>query len=122
MRISEYQELCEKTEPSSLIYADTSVRLDISTTRLLHHTIGICTEAGELQDALKKYLYYNQILDEDNLIEELGDLMWYICGMCNTLGVSLEEVMQRNHDKLSKRYPDGFSVSRARNRADKLPE
>ena len=38
---------------------------------------------------------------------ELGDVMWYVAQACMALDISLEEVMDRNIDKLSKRYPAG---------------
>jgi NTP pyrophosphatase (non-canonical NTP hydrolase) len=80
---------------------------DKKTARLLHGVLGCGTEAGELQDALKKHIYYGKPLDEGNLVEELGDLLWYVALLCNVLGVSLGEVKQKNIEKLLKRYPGG---------------
>lgn len=76
--------------------------------RLLHAAIGMCTEAGEFQDALKKFVFYNAERDGYNLIEELGDMMWYIAVACDALDVTLQSVMQKNIDKLRKRYPEKF--------------
>jgi NTP pyrophosphatase (non-canonical NTP hydrolase) len=84
--------------------------------RLLHSALGICTEAGEFTDVIKKHIYYGQGLDRVNLIEELGDIMWYIAVAADTLDVSLEEVMLRNNKKLASRYKHGFSENDAVNR------
>lgn len=78
--------------------------------RLLHAIMGIVTEAGELTDALKKHLFYGKELDRINILEELGDLMYYFSLAVNTIGSSLEEVMRTNHDKLAARYKSGFTV------------
>ena len=57
-------------------------------------------------------------LDRDALVKELGDCLWYIGAFATVLDVSLEEIAQRNIDKLRKRYPDGFDPDRSRNRTE----
>jgi len=84
--------------------------------RPLHAAIGICTEAGELQDAFKKHIFYGRALDETNIKEELGDLLWYIALLCNWLECSFEEVQEMVIAKLRKRYPDKFTTYDALNR------
>lgn len=84
--------------------------------RLLHAAIGLCTESGEIQDQIKKHLFYGKPLDKVNMIEELGDIMWYVGVACATLDVSLEEVMQKNHEKLKARYGSKFTEAAALNR------
>ena len=83
---------------------------------LLHATIGISTEAGELLDAVKKHLFYGKPLDVVNLQEELGDLYWYMSVLCEWLGCTHEELMERNIDKLKVRYPEKFTSEAATNR------
>lgn len=87
---------------------------------LLHATLGISGEAGELLDAVKKTFIYNKPLDKENAKEELGDLLWYISLACRTLDVSFEEIMQMNIDKLTKRYPEKYTDIDAIARADKI--
>lgn len=87
---------------------------------LLHATLGISGEAGELLDAVKKSFIYNKPLDVVNAKEELGDIMWYIALACRTLNVSLEELMQMNIDKLTKRYPEKYTDAHASARLDKV--
>lgn len=86
---------------------------DTGTIRLLHSFVGLETETAELQDALKKHVFYGKPLDRVNLKEELGDLMWYIGVACDELGISLEEVMEKNINKLRKRYGDKFTEKAA---------
>src|SRR3569833_2559 len=75
----------------------------------LHAAVGISGEAGEIIDTVKKAWVYNQPLDKDNLIEEVGDIMYYIQALCNECGFSLTYCIDQNRDKLLKRYPNGYS-------------
>jgi NTP pyrophosphatase (non-canonical NTP hydrolase) len=84
--------------------------------RLLHAALGMVTEAGEFADVVKKYLFYGKEIDTINLMEELGDQLWYISIAMDVLGVSFEEIMQQNHNKLFNRYSKGFSEKEANNR------
>lgn len=87
----------------------------------IHMLMGICGEAGELIDAIKKSTIYNKPLDHENVIEELGDIEWYMEGLRASLGVSREEVLQYNVTKLFKRYPDlKYTDKAAQERADKV--
>lgn len=91
-----------------------------SDAHLMHMAIGICGEAGELIDAIKKQVIYRKSLDRENVIEELGDLEFYMEGMRQGLDVSREECIAANIAKLSKRYESlQYSDSAAQNRADK---
>lgn len=84
--------------------------------RLDHAVDGICTEAGELKDILKKRKYYDKPIDKVNAKEEIGDILWYVNLMCRVLGTSIEVELERNHAKLLARYPDKFSQDKALNR------
>lgn len=80
---------------------------------LLHGAIGLATEAGEMLDAVKRALFYGAELDRTNLIEELGDLEWYMAVLRDALGVSQEEVQRINIEKLRTRYPEKFTRGHA---------
>ena len=86
---------------------------------LLHMAVGVAGEAGELIDAIKKYVIYRKDLDRDNVIEELGDLEFFMEGLRQGLGITREETLEANIQKLGKRYQDGYSDKAAQNRADK---
>lgn len=91
---------------------------------LLHAAIGISGEAGELLDAIKKHVMYNKKLDLENVIEELGDLEFYLEAIRQVIHVTREELLEGNCDKLLNkdkgRYSTGtYSDTQAQQRADK---
>lgn len=94
-----------------------------SDAHLLHMTIGISGEAGELLDAIKKSVIYQKPLDRTNVIEELGDLEFYMEGLRQAINISREEVLITNMEKLSGvkgRYEQGqYSDEQAQARQDK---
>lgn len=87
---------------------------------LIHMAMGISGEAGELLDAVKKAVIYRQTLNRENVIEELGDLEFYMEGLRKALNITRAEVLEANMKKLSVRYPQlRYSDSAATERADK---
>ena len=86
---------------------------------LMHATLGIAGESGEIVDAVKKHVIYGKELDVVNMREEIGDIMWYIALACRTLDFDLDELLQENIDKLQKRYPEKYSDEHATIRLDK---
>lgn len=83
---------------------------------LLHGIMGIVTEAGELMDAMKKHIIYGAPIDQVNIREELGDVMFYWALICRLYGWDPHEVLQINIDKLKARFPDKFNEVDALNR------
>ena len=106
MTINEYQNLALRTLNPSLSKKDV----------LINGVMGLCGESGEAIDIVKKHLAQGHDLDREHLIQELGDIAWYLAETASALDVSLEEVLQRNIEKLQKRYPEGFSKERSENR------
>jgi NTP pyrophosphatase (non-canonical NTP hydrolase) len=78
--------------------------------------IGMQGELGEISEPIKKYLYSGHPLDTSHLEQEVGDFLWYLANLCNSAGIDMQNAMQRNIEKLEKRYPDGFSCERSINR------
>ena len=76
------------------------------TCELLHAAIGISSDGGEFLDAVKAHVIYGKPLDRENIIEELGDLEWFMQLARNCIRVTREEIIQANVNKLAKRYPD----------------
>lgn len=90
---------------------------------LLHMAVGVSGEAGELLDAVKKAVIYQKPLDRANVVEELGDLEFYMQGLRTALSISREEVLEANVAKLQKRYQSlTYSNKAAQERADKQGE
>ena len=75
--------------------------------------MGLCGEAGECIDVVKKYLYQGHKLDKMKLKDELGDVLWYAAIICEALSITLDDVMGHNVKKLLLRYPDGFEAERS---------
>ena len=89
---------------------------------LLHMVVGISGEAGELLDAIKKKVIYRKPLDRENVLEELGDLEFYLEGIRQGLGITREQCLEANIAKLSKRYEGlNYTDHAAQERADKKP-
>ena len=87
----------------------------------LHMAVGIAGESGELLDAIKKHTMYQKPLDRENVVEELGDLEFYMEGLRQGLGITRAETLDANKLKLlGKRYASGkYSNDQAITRADK---
>lgn len=86
---------------------------------LLHGAIGAAGEAGELLDCVKKHVIYGQPLNRENLVEELGDIEFYLQAIRNATGIPREFIIQKNLEKLQKRYPVRYSDAEAKERKDK---
>lgn len=78
--------------------------------RLLVQTLGLCGEAGEIADLIKKHAWHGRELDRTEIANELGDVLWYVADLSTALGLSLDDVATRNVEKLRRRYPDGFTL------------
>ena len=101
----------------NLLKADTDPMMKI------HAAMGISGEAGELLDAIKKVYIYGQALTDKhmvNIIEELGDLEFYMQAMRNLFNIGRGQVLAYNALKLSKRYRDlTFTTAESELRKDK---
>ncbi len=90
---------------------------------LWHMATGVAGEAGELLDAVKKAAVYDQEIDVQNVIEELGDIEFYMEGIRQNLGITRDTTLVQNKLKLHKRYADfSYSDVRAKLRKDKRPD
>jgi len=87
---------------------------------ILHMVLGLSGEAGELVDAVKKHVVYGEPLDTANVVEELGDMEFYLAGLRDELRLDREAILKHNTEKLSRRYTAGiFTAEEAKARADK---
>ena len=87
---------------------------------LLHMAVGISGESGELLDAIKKYVIYEKEIDIVNIVEELGDIEFFLQGLRTNLGLTRDETIHNNMDKLMQRYPQAkYTNEDAHSRADK---
>ena len=105
MDFNEYQKLAMRTasEPSMQ-------------NLILNGVMGLCGEAGECIDIVKKHIFQGHELDRQKLIDEASDCFWYLAAIASGLEISLEEIALHNVEKLRKRYPEGFNVTESLNR------
>ena len=108
MTINEYQKLAMTTLNPALSEKDV----------LINGVMGLCGESGEAIDIVKKWLAQGHALDKEKLAKELGDICWYLAETATALGLSLEDIMEANIEKLRKRYPEGFDTHRSVNRQE----
>ena len=108
MTINEYQKLALTTLNPALGERDV----------LINGVMGLCGEAGEAIDMVKKHLAQGHELDKEKLARELGDVAWYLAETAHAIGYDLETILQMNIDKLKAHYPEGFSVGRSVDRAE----
>ena len=85
-------------------------------TSLTWDALGVAGEAGEVADLVKKVVFHGHPLDVDKLKAEMGDVLWYLASLCNTLGIDLADVAEANIEKLKKRYPHGWDPQRSQQR------
>ena len=83
---------------------------------------GLEGDIGEVIDVMKKHIYQGKELDITDVIEEVGDVLWYIANFCNINNITMDECMESNMKKLRKRFPNGFTVKDANERKDKMGE
>ena len=97
MNINTYQQHASETA----IYKD----------KLIYPTLGLAGEAGQIANKVKKILRDNsgnlQESVREDLICELGDVLWYVAALATDLNVELSEVANKNIEKLNSRKNRG---------------
>ncbi len=107
MQMNEYQALARRTQNAQLGLRE----------RKEHALMGMISELGEICGCYQKTHQGHPLIVND-VIDELGDLMWFIAEFCDTLRVDMGYVAERNIDKLRGRYPEGFAAERSLHRAN----
>ena len=106
MTPNEYQQLAARTllsEPDRQYRGDEIMAV--------WNALGLAGEAGEAADHVKKVVFHQHPLDHDRLVKELGDVLWYVAALCGYCGVPLETVIERNIEKLRRRYPTSYNAA-----------
>ena len=108
MTINEYQALAMRTVNPELDKKD----------MLINSVMGLCGESGEAIDIVKKWYAHGHELDKEHFAKELGDIAWYLAEAATAIDMSLEDIFDRNIEKLKKRYPEGFDTEHSIMRAE----
>lgn len=73
--------------------------------------LGMCSEAGEVAGKYKKIIRDNNGVmtqeHKENLLSEIGDVLWYAAMACDELNTQLSAVARKNLDKLYSRKERG---------------
>lgn len=78
--------------------------------------LGLNGESGQVADYLKKVKYHNHKMDNDTMIKQLGDVLWYLAISAQALGISFNDIATKNIEKLKIRYPHGWDSNNSINR------
>lgn len=114
----------ESEQLSEMFYSmkDNESKSDVNMSLLLTGGIGLSSEAGELNEIIKKCIFQGKPLNDETVFHckrELGDIMWYWITSCRALGLDPNEVIEENINKLKSRYPGGeFDAHYSENRKD----
>ena len=106
MNFKEYQELAQRTANPDLNKKE----------KLINAALGLSGEVGEVNDVIKKHLAQGHPLNVEKIIDEAGDVLWYLSELAEVMGTTLSDIAEGNIRKLSARYPEGFSSNRSMNR------
>lgn len=108
MNFKEYQTAVTRTIPKGRTYEQNASNF----------AMGLAGEVGEVVDHLKKAIYHDHALNEDEVEKELGDILWYIAATAETHHLDLSVIAEKNIHKLMRRYPGGFSEVDSKKRVD----
>ena len=113
--LSEFAQYAEQAG-NTIAAATEHLVLNPSTSDIIHGILGASGEVGELADQLKRHLYYKTDLDLVNLMEEVGDVLWYLNLIAVGGGFTLQQSAEANIRKLRIRYAGKFNATAAINR------
>lgn len=108
MKANEFQEQANRTLLRTPDFDITPAQVMIS-----WNAVGLAGEAGEVLELIKKGMFHQQGIDHQKMKKELGDVLWYVAALATDMGLTLEEIMQHNIDKLKARFPDGWKSDRS---------
>lgn len=87
---------------------------------LMHRSLGLAGEAGEVAGKLTKWLRDTkgdkEKLDKEDLAKEIGDVLWFTAALADSIGYSLDDIAQNNIDKLTDRNRRGVITGSGDNR------
>jgi len=67
--------------------------------------LGMAEQVGRMSVMLREYWYNDVNMDYVKLVDELGDMLWYVSELCQGLNIGLETVALNNLAKLRRDHP-----------------
>lgn len=128
--LQEYSDFVESLlSPESSDFEKFKTRLEhlnesysnVAIDKLVTAGIGLPNESGEFSEIVKKVLFQGKELTDETIFHlkrELGDIIFYWIVAVKAIGLVPADIIQENVNKLSTRYPGGFSVERSEKRAN----
>ena len=90
--------------------------LTSSDERLVENTLGLVGEAGEVAEKVKKLIRDKSRFTKQDIVKELGDVVFYVTALANYYGSDLREVIEENVSKLDGREARGTLKGNGDNR------
>tara|TARA_R110002074_G_scaffold199528_4_gene367327 strand:+ start:452 stop:841 length:390 start_codon:yes stop_codon:yes gene_type:complete len=75
--------------------------------RLVENTLGLVGEAGEVSEKVKKLFRDKNSFSDEDVLKELGDVLFYATALANIFGGNLKTIMEMNMKKLDDREQRG---------------
>ena len=104
-----YQRMCKRT----------AKKFKTREVEILTWGLGITGEAGDVASCIKKTFAHNND-QRAGIKENLGDTLWYIAMICNFFNWNLQDVLDENIGKLTKRYPIEFTIKNAKRNGKRI--
>ena len=83
---------------------------------MLENTLGLCGEAGEVAEKIKKVFRDKGKFSDEDILKELGDVLFYVTALSNVFGGNLQKIMEMNMAKLDDREQRGVLKGSGDNR------
>ena len=71
--------------------------------RLVENTLGLVGESGEVAEKIKKLIRDSSRFSNEEIMKELGDVVFYATALANIYGRGLQEILELNIQKLDDR-------------------
>lgn len=88
-------------------YQKKAMEFRLDTANEAYALLGIAGEVGELLSLVAKGIRDEVVIEDSKLVKELGDILWFVAAIAHDLKFDLNDIAQKNVEKLSKRKENG---------------
>lgn len=78
--------------------------------RAMWFVSGLCSEAGELVQRLRRIHLHKVECPREVLTDEIGDVLWFLTAIAKVHGIHLQEVINGNAYKMRDKFPQGYQI------------